>query len=980
MEKQPHNKALLYLRLSALLLVVGIVVRIASAWWYRHAYNPDYGIVVLMVRHILEGGPWPVFFYGQAYMGSVEPLVSALFAALMGPRGFPICLGTAAFGIGLLFVVRAWARDIGGREAGFAALLFSVIGPAGYVHYLASPRGGYGAAMLFGALVLWWGARMLAREVDSRPPRASSYLLLGLVAGIGFWSNYLVAPALATVGLAFLLWLRWRVLRPRVLVTIPGFLIGSAPVWLWNMRHHWASFAMTESMGSGRPPLSEALRLLVTSRLVALMDVQGTPWIVQGLALLLLVGLIALAFPAFRHVAPQRTRAQSRITLSMALLYLPLFLLAFCSSQYALTHTSRYLLPLVPVLAVLIGVGTARLNALTPHRLGWLPLALLTLWQVARLPLHTRRAELDPFISATSPQLADDLEAHDIHDVYADYFHFSLNYLTDERICFSDPVIERYLPYRRRLELNPRIAILENLGGVEEYLAATGGNATFERHVRGRLHYDFEPPEGELGEIPPGVWDSVHGTSGEPLGRRLCDRRLDTVLDAGLPLRHPESVTILLKEPQTLAAVRIYSREGPFPLRWRIDVQPPGSDAFEPVSEPIPVSNLFWSGPRLYWGGHHYRMACRFEPRQAQAVRIWFDKDDRSQTFSLGELQLLTPTTVPSGHLDADSLKLLLQSRGIRRLYGDRWVVNRVHTTTGGAIWTQREPTAFPQETLAGPVVFSPGMGIACPPSGLTALHDCLAQCGIVMRETPIGHLGVLFDFGPGQWRDLYADIPGMRFHGAYATVGQHKLWADRIYRSVIDQPPVNPALLERALSIYPDHTPAREALAAELERRGEGIAAERLRATARAQRTPQSLSPVTFANGVQFEGLSLANARAAAGTSVPITYYWRCPETTAADQLAVFVHLEQGDTRLQDDHVLLAGHDTASQPFDEVFREERTITIPEDTPPGVYPIRLGLYHRAPPSRRVRLKTRESHRFRAVTLPVALTVTEAQQP
>lgn len=980
MATRPDNKALYLLRLSAVLLLIGIGFRVVAAWWYRNAYNPDYGIVVLMVRHILAGHPWPTFFYGQAYMGTLEPLVSALLAAVAGPSGFVICLGTALFGIALLFVVRLWARDIAGREAGVAALLFCIIGPAGYIHYLASPRGGYAAVMLLGCLVMWWGARLLAREQAGRGARASTYLLLGIVAGAGFWGNFLIAPALATVGLAFLIWRRHRVLAPRILAAIPGFAIGSAPVWIWNLRHACASFAMTESMGAARPPLCRAIRLMATSRLIALMDVQGTLWILQTLVLLSLIGLILLSILAFRGAAPQRSRVVSRLALAMALLYLPIFLLAFCSSQYALIHTSRYLLPLIPVMGVLVGVGTARLNALCPKGLGWTPLALLLLWQGVRVPLHLRRAELSPEIATTSVKLADDLEALGVTDLYAKFFHFSLNYLTDERACFSDPAIERYLPYRQRLELSTHPAILENLGGVEEYLAATGGSATFLHHVRGRLHHSFVPPDEALEEIDPAHWRSVTGTLGDALETCLNDRRLDTQLHASLPLQHPESVTIQFDTPQTLSAVRAYSADGPYPVRWRVDLQAPGDEAFRPATDIMPVSNLFWSGPRLFWGGTHYRMACRFAPHQAQAIRIWFDKDPNAQTYALGELQLLGPTTLSPRPLDADTLMLLLQSRTIRRLYADRWVANRVHVTSGGAIWTQREPSAFPDAALGGAMRFSADMAIACPSEGVRSLRACLDQRGIRMRESSIGTLGILFDFGPRQWQNAYAEIPGITFHGAYTTVGQHKLWADRIYRSVMAQPPVNPEMLERALAIYPQHSPSAEALAAVWEHHGLTDKAHALRDTLRAQTTPRHPSRITFANGVQFEGLTLERTTAAPGQTIPIVYFWRCRPDVSTDQLAVFLHLEFGASRLQDDHVLLAEQDTALQPFDEVFREERLLAIPPGTEPGTYALRLGLYHRAPPSRRVGMKTALPHHFRAAVLPVQITVTPPEAP
>ena len=76
------------------LLVIGAAVRLAGAWLFRNPDNPDQGIVALMAKHIAEGLPFPVFFYGQAYLGSLEPVVSALLCRIFGYSGFAVTLGT----------------------------------------------------------------------------------------------------------------------------------------------------------------------------------------------------------------------------------------------------------------------------------------------------------------------------------------------------------------------------------------------------------------------------------------------------------------------------------------------------------------------------------------------------------------------------------------------------------------------------------------------------------------------------------------------------------------------------------------------------------------------------------------------------------------------------------------------------------------------------------------------------------------------
>ncbi len=96
--------------LTGLLLAIGAAQLVACAWFLRNSTSPDYATVVLMARHMAAGKGFPVFFYGQAYMGSLEPAASALLCWLFGPSPFNVCLGTVFFGL-LLFVLTASSRD-----------------------------------------------------------------------------------------------------------------------------------------------------------------------------------------------------------------------------------------------------------------------------------------------------------------------------------------------------------------------------------------------------------------------------------------------------------------------------------------------------------------------------------------------------------------------------------------------------------------------------------------------------------------------------------------------------------------------------------------------------------------------------------------------------------------------------------------------------------------------------------------------------
>jgi len=203
---------------AVVLLSLALLARIAGAWWYAHDANPDYGIVVLMARNIARGVDFPVFFYGQPYMGSFEPMLSAVLARLFGDSPFVICLGTALLSFVMVVALAHLARRVAGPWAALAAVALCIVGTPGFFHYNVSPRGGYALALLLTVLLLHAGIFMETRAETAAERRALAWRLavFGLLGGLGFWNFWLTLPALAAAGLLLLIRLRWRVFHWRV--------------------------------------------------------------------------------------------------------------------------------------------------------------------------------------------------------------------------------------------------------------------------------------------------------------------------------------------------------------------------------------------------------------------------------------------------------------------------------------------------------------------------------------------------------------------------------------------------------------------------------------------------------------------------------------------------------------------------------------------------------------------------------------------
>src|SRR5688572_26249211 len=85
--------------------LLATAVRAALVLGERVPFNADEAVVGLMARHILQGAR-PVFFYGQAYMGSLDAwLIAALFR-VAGEQ--VLVLRAVQTALYLLYILTVW--------------------------------------------------------------------------------------------------------------------------------------------------------------------------------------------------------------------------------------------------------------------------------------------------------------------------------------------------------------------------------------------------------------------------------------------------------------------------------------------------------------------------------------------------------------------------------------------------------------------------------------------------------------------------------------------------------------------------------------------------------------------------------------------------------------------------------------------------------------------------------------------------------
>lgn len=952
-----------------LLLFAGLLTRLFASWALRQNLNLDAGVVTLMARHIALGKEYPVFFYGQPHMGSLEAYCSAFFCHIFGISGFAVSLGTAFVGFTILPIVYKWAAMAAGRRAGYMAVALLIIGPGGFFHYSASPRGAYASALTLGAFLVWFSTRMAIQWTQSHSQKGRDFLIFGFAAGLAWWSNQITTAAIVSAGLLLLATMQLRIFTWHIIPGIIGFFVGSYPFWHYNFHNHWASLSFGGTFG--RVPFLQALIWLYTERFPSLILPNSQPFLLRAVVAALY--LLLLGYAIFRLVRnpPDKPLA---ITLSGLGIFVALFSTIFSSSHFSAIPTPRYTLPLVAPLAVITAIAADQFARKFRQTSAWIAILYIISLQFYAVHWVIGFERKESALQKRIQETGQSLEQTGITKMYASLCHRAWNFALEERVIVSELQHNFYRPHEQQLEMSSKANFLENHGNPTQLSQDAGGNITNIAAAGHTMQQAVSPPTLDRQEIPPDHWQSAITSGGIDVRSALTDNTKHTraVWRAELGT---QSLLVTFHEPQIVQSARFTVPE------IRHQTQNLSVDALTPEGEWVqlrnaaPLTYLFWSGTRPYWRGPFYRAELRFTPKTIQAIRFTNHTETEHNDWEIRSLQFFTPA--PEQPTEAESLPDLLvwlNKEKITQLYADRWLANTVYRETDGNIVTSRDPHIFSEQPVL-PIKamrFTPSTAIVVLRENAPMLNRAVKNRMQLTKAANIGSWVVfrpLFPI-PNQpiglsWRGFSA----IRDDAARAAALTHQA------HEAIKQNRTNLAIQALSEAIVLNHTLYHERiLLRELfQQTGDMDAAAQMDLEIQ-QRTPpaDTFPPLRFENGVVLTGLE---AHRKSTGQIQLIYYWQAPINMHFDNFAVFVHFLHNDQIInQDDHVFLQDLPPAL-----LWQQEQTLylaiprntTIPEKTDPTDVTIKIGLYDRVT-GKRMRVRTELPNRRNATTLPVSL--------
>ncbi len=509
-------------------------------------FNADEAVVALMARHILQG-KFPIFFYGQAYMGSLDAWLIAGGFLIFGQQVWVIRCVQMLIYLGVIVTTALIAKAISGNgRVGVIAAWLMAIPTINVTLYTTASLGGYGEALLIGNLILLVTLRIASMKLNHS---FWNWLFLGFLCGLGFWAfGYSLAFAIPSI-----IWLVWRGIesfKPRLFERSTGFqivqngaglvigsMIGSAPL-LFYATSHGLNGLFSELRGSAISGVEHLSYLAqVAQHLWSLLVLGSTvifgirpPWEVRWLVLPLLP--FALVFWLGTLCFGINTAVKDRQFKPGWLLLLGVVtcvLLGFVMTSFGADPSGRYFVVLMTPLAIMAAEMTTWLEEKIGRRgLGLVGLILIyngiaTIQCASQYPpgITTQFYKISQIDHRYDQALIQFLENHGEQTGYTNYWvSYHLAFLSEEKLIFVPRLPyhadfryterdDRYQPYDQIVEQADRSAyITSNHPALDQYLrdAFSGMNVAWQEADIGDYHifYDLSqkvtPDQIDLGK------------------------------------------------------------------------------------------------------------------------------------------------------------------------------------------------------------------------------------------------------------------------------------------------------------------------------------------------------------------------------------------------------------------------------------------------------------------------------------------------
>jgi hypothetical protein len=499
--------------LLGLPLIVTIALKLFILPISQMPFDSDEAIFLLMARHILAGER-PLFFYGEAYGGSADTYLTALFYYFFGETiTIARLVQSLEYGVGAFFTYLLARRVLPQARFGPLAVLWLMAIPPLLMSTWTTLAVLYAVVICLGSIISYLGHRLLYEDAD----RWGRWLIFGFICGLSFWTFGILVVYMVPVFLLFLRQFQRQHLS-KYMAGAVAFFLGSWP-W-WTQALEGLLVVYNPDQPAALP--SFLFRLLaffviMLPGFVGIRDPWGAEIIWPGVAALILLFYLSAtlyALPRFCRNDPKAPILESN---GFRLLGLQVVVWSFLyfGTRFSLDATGRYILPLYPFLFIIAGLFLERLYRWRKFVAVGVLLAVLSF----NLATHIRAVRINPpgitaqmnlslwLGNAWDGELIKFVKTHGGRGYSHHWISYKIAFLSQEEVILAAflpyrPDLKwieqdnRYAPYAAAVAISPHpVYVTHREPNLEKYLqtAFKGRNIRFELKDIGpyRVYYNL---------------------------------------------------------------------------------------------------------------------------------------------------------------------------------------------------------------------------------------------------------------------------------------------------------------------------------------------------------------------------------------------------------------------------------------------------------------------------------------------------------
>src|SRR5258708_8415731 len=234
-------KLSLQTKCAIVIIALAILLRVVLTALGWPTTNSDESTMGLVALHIASLRDFPIFMWGQFYMGAFEAYLGAVLFHLFGISVFTLRLGTMLEFALFLVSMYLLASLLYTKKLALVTLLLLSIGSVMMIFTELMAHGGYPEVLCFGTLAFLLASWLAFSSDQYLSPHGQWRRMLGfgwwgLVVAVGFWSDYIFLSIVLLSGLLLVLFC-WRelLLRGAILSLFLGLIIGAFPLIIYNV-------------------------------------------------------------------------------------------------------------------------------------------------------------------------------------------------------------------------------------------------------------------------------------------------------------------------------------------------------------------------------------------------------------------------------------------------------------------------------------------------------------------------------------------------------------------------------------------------------------------------------------------------------------------------------------------------------------------------------------------------------------------------